>query len=325
MDKKNIQLSKIELDLSKIDTTNIFQNYTHSCGEFTYHADHSSCHLLNKFNIKNYFIKIKPSDLLSKINYSSFSEYDSFIFEIQDNHSLNDISNFLKSCSIKNIKKIRFYINTDKRASSEIFELAGHIIKPAEKFLPNTQNFSLCLQSSNFINALHLNEEITKKYPEICDKLHFEPPAAISSTENAIFFTAVFQNREFKNPSICPAFSDAEKNNSFFYKTLEILRSIGFSNIPGIFLIACPTCTRTRIGVIELARKIYESSLDVEKTLKIAVMGCEVNGPGEASQADFGVAGGLNRGVIFEKGKIIKQVALENIETELNGMLNEHK
>ena len=85
------------------------------------------------------------------------------------------------------------------------------------------------------------------------------------------------------------------------YVAKEILKSLGLEKGPVV--IACPTCGRTQINVEQLASKVEELVADISKPLKIAVMGCVVNGPGEAKDADIGVAGGKNEGLLFIKGK----------------------
>jgi (E)-4-hydroxy-3-methylbut-2-enyl-diphosphate synthase len=86
----------------------------------------------------------------------------------------------------------------------------------------------------------------------------------------------------------------------------EILKSLGLRQ--GITIISCPTCARASIDVISLAKKVEDSTFDLRKPLKIAVMGCYVNGPGEAKHADIGVAGYNKQGFLFRKGKIIGKV-----------------
>lgn len=87
----------------------------------------------------------------------------------------------------------------------------------------------------------------------------------------------------------------------------EILRSSGARKI-GAELISCPTCGRTEIDLIALAEKIEEKLIELPDNLKVAVMGCVVNGPGEAKEADIGLAGGRGKGVIFKKGTVIHSV-----------------
>lgn len=76
----------------------------------------------------------------------------------------------------------------------------------------------------------------------------------------------------------------------------------------GVEIISCPTCGRTEIDLISLARQVELKLQDIKEPLKVAVMGCAVNGPGEAREADIGVAGGKGVGLIFRKGEIIRQV-----------------
>ena len=84
----------------------------------------------------------------------------------------------------------------------------------------------------------------------------------------------------------------------------EILKALGLRQ-KGVDIIACPTCGRTQINLIDLARKVESIVSKVDAPIKVAVMGCVVNGPGEASFADIGVCGGRNQGAIFKKGKLL--------------------
>ena len=87
----------------------------------------------------------------------------------------------------------------------------------------------------------------------------------------------------------------------------EILRSLGLRQ-RGVDVISCPTCARCKIDLVGLADRIEREVSDMTMPLKVAVMGCVVNGPGEAKDADVGVAGGKGSGVIFRKGRIIQKV-----------------
>lgn len=96
----------------------------------------------------------------------------------------------------------------------------------------------------------------------------------------------------------------------------QILRSLGYYN-EGIEFISCPTCGRTKVDLIRLAHEAEERLAYCNKNLKIAIMGCAVNGPGEAREADLGIAAGNGEGLIFKKGQIIKKVKEENLIDEL--------
>lgn len=93
----------------------------------------------------------------------------------------------------------------------------------------------------------------------------------------------------------------------------------------GVEIISCPTCGRTNVDLIGLAKQVEEHTKHITKPLKIAVMGCAVNGPGEAKEADIGVAGGRGEGLIFKKGEIVRKVKenelLEVFMQELNQIL----
>ena len=73
-------------------------------------------------------------------------------------------------------------------------------------------------------------------------------------------------------------------------------------------MIACPTCGRTEIDLIEIANKVEKAVSGLDKPIKIAVMGCVVNGPGEAREADIGIAGGKGQAVLFRKGEIVRKI-----------------
>lgn len=97
---------------------------------------------------------------------------------------------------------------------------------------------------------------------------------------------------------------------------ISILKAVGLRH-QGIEFISCPTCGRTKIDLIELAKQIESRLLSCEKNIKVAIMGCVVNGPGEAREADIGIAGGDGCAVIFKKGEILRKVNEEYIIDEL--------
>ncbi|NLC63058.1 MAG: flavodoxin-dependent (E)-4-hydroxy-3-methylbut-2-enyl-diphosphate synthase [Thermoanaerobacterales bacterium] len=96
----------------------------------------------------------------------------------------------------------------------------------------------------------------------------------------------------------------------------EILKSLGLRK-RGINLISCPTCARTEIDLVKIATEVEEKLKDIKPPLNIAVMRCVVNGPGEAKEADIGLAGGKNKAVIFKNGNIIKTVKEQDAVSEL--------
>lgn len=95
----------------------------------------------------------------------------------------------------------------------------------------------------------------------------------------------------------------------------DILKCIGRRE--GVKIVACPTCGRTRIDLIRTAKEVEEALKSTDKNITVAVMGCVVNGPGEAREADIGIAGGEGCAVIFRKGEILRKIKEEDIASEL--------
>ena len=106
------------------------------------------------------------------------------------------------------------------------------------------------------------------------------------------------------------------------YAARDILKVSGVRK-EGPELISCPTCGRTRIDLIGLAQQVEERLQTVTKPITVAVMGCVVNGPGEASAADVGIAGGDGVGLLFRRGEIVKKVPQEQLVDELFKMIDE--
>lgn len=96
----------------------------------------------------------------------------------------------------------------------------------------------------------------------------------------------------------------------------EILSSVGIQQY-GPVLISCPTCGRTQVNLIEMAKKVEARLQEIKAPIRVAVMGCAVNGPGEAREADFGIAGGKGTGLLFRKGKVLRSVPEERLIDEL--------
>lgn len=99
------------------------------------------------------------------------------------------------------------------------------------------------------------------------------------------------------------------------YAAYDIQRVLGLRE--GVKLVSCPTCGRTQINLIDIANEVEKRLAKIEKPIKVAVMGCAVNGPGEAREADIGIAGGNGVGLIFKKGEILRKVPEDRIIDEL--------
>ena len=97
---------------------------------------------------------------------------------------------------------------------------------------------------------------------------------------------------------------------------IAILKAAGLRQ-DGVNIISCPTCGRTCIDLIGTARRVEELLSDIKQPITVAVMGCAVNGPGEAKHADYGLAGGRGEGIIFKKGELVKKVPEDRLADEL--------
>lgn len=108
----------------------------------------------------------------------------------------------------------------------------------------------------------------------------------------------------------------------------EILKSLGLREY-GPTLVSCPTCGRCNVNLIAIATEVEERLKSVDKPVKVAVMGCVVNGPGEAKEADIGIAGGNGQGIVFRKGQIIRTVPEEQLVaalfSELDNIIEEER
>ena len=100
------------------------------------------------------------------------------------------------------------------------------------------------------------------------------------------------------------------------YAAYDIQKVLGMRKT-GAEIVSCPTCGRTQLDLISIANEVEKRAANIDKPIKIAVMGCAVNGPGEAREADIGIAGGKGEGLIFKKGKIIKKVPQDSLVDEL--------
>lgn len=100
------------------------------------------------------------------------------------------------------------------------------------------------------------------------------------------------------------------------YAAYDIQKVLGMRKT-GAEIVSCPTCGRTQLDLISIANEVEKRAANIDKPIKIAVMGCAVNGPGEAREADIGIAGGKGEGLIFKKGEIIKKVPQDKLVDEL--------
>ena len=107
------------------------------------------------------------------------------------------------------------------------------------------------------------------------------------------------------------------------YAAKDILKAVGLRNF-GVNVVSCPTCGRTKIDLVSLAKRVEQAVRDIDKPITVAVMGCVVNGPGEAKEADLGVAGGDDCGILFRKGEIIKKLPQNELFDALMDEINRY-
>lgn len=100
----------------------------------------------------------------------------------------------------------------------------------------------------------------------------------------------------------------------------DILKALGLRK-RGVNFVSCPTCGRTQIDLISLAKEVEERFKDIQAPITIATMGCVVNGPGEARHADFGIAGGIGEGLVFQKGEIVAKVPEKDLINKLEEII----
>ncbi len=105
---------------------------------------------------------------------------------------------------------------------------------------------------------------------------------------------------------------------------IAILKAAG-ARSGGVKFVSCPTCGRTKIDLVSLAREVESRLTGVDRDITVAVMGCAVNGPGEAREADYGVAGGVGEGLLFKKGVIVKKLPYEELADGLMRLIEQEE
>ena len=205
-------------------------------------------------------------------------------------------------------------IGTEERVKAVVDkckESAKRHIDILEKL--NFYDYALSLKASNLDLCIEAYEEAAKQ---------FKCPLHLGITESGTEFSGTIKSsiglgymlRKGIGDTIRVSLSDDPIKEIKVAK--EILKDCNlYSKVPT--LVACPTCGRTQIDLIPIAKKVEEFLQTIESDITVAVMGCSVNGPGEAREADIGIAGGVKEGLLFKKGEIIKKVKQEEIVEEL--------
>ena len=173
--------------------------------------------------------------------------------------------------------------------------------------------YALSLKASNLDLCIEAYEEAAKQ---------FDCPLHLGITESGTEFSGTIKSsiglgymlRQGIGDTMRVSLSDDPIKEIKVAK--EILKDCNlYSKVPT--LIACPTCGRTQIDLIPIAKEVEDFLQTIESDITVAVMGCSVNGPGEAREADIGIAGGIKEGLLFKKGKIIKKIPQDEIVNEL--------
>ena len=174
-------------------------------------------------------------------------------------------------------------------------------------------NIVVSIKSSDVLMSINAHEEIVK---------HIDYPLHVGITETGTAFAGGIKSAVGIGTLLHEGIGDTIRV-SLSADPLEeikaariILKSLGLRK-GGIDIVACPTCGRTQIDLINLAQKVEALVGDYDLDIKVAVMGCAVNGPGEAREAELGVAGGKGEGLLFKKGQIIKKLPEDQLLSAL--------
>lgn len=198
-----------------------------------------------------------------------------------------------------------------KPTAKAMIESAKRHIDILEKL--NFYDYAISLKASNLDLCIEAYEEASKV---------FNCPLHLGITEAGTEFSGTIKSsiglgillREGIGDTIRVSLSDDPIKEIKVVK--EILKDCNlYKKSPTI--IACPTCGRTQIDLIPIAKQVEQFLQTIESDIKVAVMGCAVNGPGEAKEADIGIAGGIKEGLLFKKGEIIRKIPQNKIVEEL--------
>ena len=252
--------------------------------------------------------------------------------------NIGDTENVKKVVDICKKKKIPIRIGVNSGSLSKkilekyngkvtakgLFESAKENIKLLEIY--DFYNTIVSIKSSNVLMAIDAYKLFAKKY---------DYPLHIGITEAGTIKSGNIKSSVGLGILLYEGIGDTMRVSltgdpvEEIYSAKKILEALGLRN-GGIEIVSCPTCARTNINIIEIADKV-ENELNSykfeelikksrKKKYKVAVMGCVVNGPGEAKEADIGIAGGIKEAVLFKKGKIVKKIGEKDI---INTLLNE--
>jgi (E)-4-hydroxy-3-methylbut-2-enyl-diphosphate synthase len=224
----------------------------------------------------------------------------------------------VNACKEKNIP-IRIGVNAgslekdllDKNDGKPTVDAMIESAKRHIKILEDLDFYDICLslKASNLDLCINAYEKASKEFPY---PLHIgitEAGTAFSGTIKSSIGLGILLNKGIGD-TLRVSLSDDPIEEVIVAK--EILKNCNLYN-KAPTLVSCPTCGRTQIDLIPMAKEVEEYLKTINYPITVAVMGCAVNGPGEARNADIGIAGGIKEGLIFKKGEIIKKVPQEKI------------
>lgn len=208
-----------------------------------------------------------------------------------------------------------------------IVESLDNEIKILEKH--DFEDIVISVKSSNVLSCINCYKKVAEKY---------NYPLHIGVTEAGTIFSGTIKSsiglgiliNDGIGDTMRVSLSDNPINEIRVAK--KILKTLGIRK-EGIEIISCPTCGRTNIDIVKISNSVEDKIdklvadglIDKKLNIKVAIMGCAVNGPGEAKEADIGIAGGNGEGLIFKKGEIIKKVKEEELEEQLINHILEMK
>ena len=223
---------------------------------------------------------------------------------------------------------IRIGINAgslEKNLQSENIPLAEKLVKSAEGHIKILEDLDfgltkVSLKSSDVLTTIEAYKLFSDKY---------DYPLHLGITESGTLKSGLVKSSVGIGSLLSQGIGDTirvsltENPVEEVFAGYEILKSLNLRQ-RGVNFISCPTCGRTQIDLIGLAKKVEERFKNISKPITIATMGCPVNGPGEAKHADFGIAGAIGEGYIFRKGEIIARVPESELLDKLEEVINNY-
>lgn len=241
--------------------------------------------------------------------------------------NIGNLENIKKTVTLAKQQKIpiRIGINAgslEKKIDTENISLPQKMVKSALKHVKILEdlNFGLIkisLKSSDVLTTI-------KAYELIADKVDY--PLHLGVTEAGTLKSGLIKSSVGLGSLLLQGIGDTirvsltENPVEEVWAGFEILKSLNLRQ-KGVNFVSCPTCGRCQINLIKLAKQVENKFKNIKEPVTIAVMGCPVNGPGEAKHADFGIAGAIGEGYIFKKGKIICKVPESQILQKLDEII----